>query len=771
MVEYRKIDFDGWSLRVDTGELSRNGQSLRLQEQPLQVLLELVARPGELITREQLISRLWPKGVVDFDAGLNSAVRKLRIALQDDSDSPRYIETVPRKGYRFIGTLSPASSGDSSESADAPRSISTSDAASPLAPRLHVPAWRRLRTYSYLLVGAAVLIVAGTAIHSWREVSGTQPRSTSAGASATLNTLAVLPLGATPSDERTVSQADGITSLLRERLSGLRGLIVTPSVSSELVRGTDVVSIGRQLHARYLVRGAVANADDRQQLEVELIDAVSGTKRWSKAFAQPATASATIREEVAGAIASELQIASDATRSDTRAIDLQAYEIYARAERLLSTQRVDDAEEAAQLFARATELDPQLARAYAGIAEALLLISDITRIRSPDIMSRADKALARALALDPTLGEAWIHRARLVSDLNEVEAHYRRGLELAPGYGPGYATFARFLADRQRRGEASEIVDRGRELDPLCMPLYQIKAVMLIFSRNDVAGHDALLREALTINPHSPPVLFSLTASRYFWTGEMAEGLQLAEQLFALQPESNDARQLLVALYLDMGDAGAAAAVVRDSQSPSVSQMELAQYWRDPQRAAALASELPIAPRDSVSPVAEAIRDGAMLTGDYAPAIKRLEAAHRGWTRAPITNRSTALVYAHALLLGGEQQRGRELAASILTLLDAEGAGRPQGWFSRERAAALALLGENDRALEELALSVKLRRLQRWWYTAERDPLFAAIRSGPRFASIRDEGMKHLAAQRTHLDELRRTGEVLSRTLEANGRR
>ena len=98
MSDPRTIRFDGWVLRMDSGELAKDGRKTRLQDQPLQILEELLRHPGELVTREQLIARLWPKGVVDFDTGLNSAVRKLRIALQDDVETPRYIETVPRKG-------------------------------------------------------------------------------------------------------------------------------------------------------------------------------------------------------------------------------------------------------------------------------------------------------------------------------------------------------------------------------------------------------------------------------------------------------------------------------------------------------------------------------------------------------------------------------------------------------------------------------------------------------------------------------------------------
>src|SRR5216117_3875118 len=104
-MEKRVIHFDGWSVNFDSGELTRDGATHRLQDQPLQILEELASHPGEVISREQLIARLWPTGVVEFDTGLNSAMRKLRIALGDDADTPRYIETLPRKGYRFVGKL------------------------------------------------------------------------------------------------------------------------------------------------------------------------------------------------------------------------------------------------------------------------------------------------------------------------------------------------------------------------------------------------------------------------------------------------------------------------------------------------------------------------------------------------------------------------------------------------------------------------------------------------------------------------------------------
>ena len=129
----RVISFDGWVLRADIGELDKDGRKIRLQQLPLLVLQELLAHPGELVTREQLIARLWPKGVVDFDTGLNTAVRKLRVALEDVGEVPLYIETIPRRGYRFVGVVDPP---DDVEASTAPMAAPAAPA--PIISRLMV---------------------------------------------------------------------------------------------------------------------------------------------------------------------------------------------------------------------------------------------------------------------------------------------------------------------------------------------------------------------------------------------------------------------------------------------------------------------------------------------------------------------------------------------------------------------------------------------------------------------------------------------------------
>jgi DNA-binding winged helix-turn-helix (wHTH) protein len=150
-----EIRFDGWVLRTDSGELARDGKVVRLQYQVLQVLLALLERPGAMVSREQLIARLWPKGVVDYETGLNTVVRKLRAALGDEAGEPRYIETIPRRGYRFIGEIEPSA---------------TSAPESELAARAPVsaPQARPRRTWAWLLAIAVLFALVFGARTLWQ---------------------------------------------------------------------------------------------------------------------------------------------------------------------------------------------------------------------------------------------------------------------------------------------------------------------------------------------------------------------------------------------------------------------------------------------------------------------------------------------------------------------------------------------------------------------------------------------------------------------------
>jgi DNA-binding winged helix-turn-helix (wHTH) protein/TolB-like protein/tetratricopeptide (TPR) repeat protein len=740
----RAIRFDGWVLHLDSGDLAKDGRRIRLQEQPLQILEELLRHPGELVTREQLIARLWPKGVVDFDTGLNSAMRKLRIALQDDVETPRYIETVPRKGYRFIVPID-------------------------------APIVRPRRTYLLYAGGLAalVLIAAALTLVVTRREAPTEP-APSPSSSFDGQTIAVLPFRAATPGEANEELALVVTDVLRNRLASIDGVmsIGTGSTARLPDPDPDAREIGRKLNARFLLKGSTARFGDKIRTEAELFDATSGVRLWSASFDHSSKDVALLREEIVRRAAGALHVAAKpkSPTSAPGAINLDAYLLHIRGWQLVEGNwGIDNVSKAIELFRRATILDPGFARGYLSLGEAQLIADSLTNGQHPELLAEANQSLDRALELDPALGEVWIERAALArySDPVRAEEWYRKGIALAPSYAGGYAEFARFMFGHHRKGEAIEMINRARQLDPLTPELHLAQAFFVMVGSSDVAGHDRLVREALAINPGLEAALIQLGTSKYEYSGEFAQGIQLVEQAIAKEPASPD-RNLAATIYLDLDDPAAAMAVLGESPQAISAQVKIAQYRGDARRAAELAwkveEDRETAP---VAPIAEALRDGAIATGDYARVLQQLEAryAMQATDAEPrLWSRGIGLVYAHTLVLAGETQRGRKLALSILVQLEAESVGRTENWFCRERAAAFAILGDDERALAELAIAQKMRKYYRWWYLAERDPLFAHLRSDPRFRALTDQASKYRIEQRTLLEQMRRRGEVPKRS-------
>jgi TolB-like protein/DNA-binding winged helix-turn-helix (wHTH) protein len=385
-MESKEYRFDGWTLNTQSGELLKDGRRIRLQSQPLFILEELLTHPGRLVTRAELITRLWPKGVVDFDTALNSAVRRLRGALGDHAETPRYIETVPRRGYRFIGTLDPPVAEHTSTLPRAnPGAASLHELPAPSAvqppvdrPEARSPALRerRPRPYAYMAMalGAAMLLIAMTAIFGLRREpvpAIERYESPTPRADPGARTLAVLPLHTSASDEASILLAQSVTNLIRTRLATLEDLTVIASSSTSGLTdsGADVRSVGEKLHARFLLKGGANRAGKQLRVEVQLVDAQSDKQLWSTAFDRPLTEIAAIREEIFRHVADVLRIPADPATSNvpgSAGINLDAYHLYTRGQQSLASSTATDAGKAIELFRRATILDPSFARAYLG---------------------------------------------------------------------------------------------------------------------------------------------------------------------------------------------------------------------------------------------------------------------------------------------------------------------------------------------------------------------------------------------------------------------
>src|SRR5688572_7655583 len=272
-MEKRVIRFDGWKVDFQSGEISKDGATHRLQDQPLQILDELVKQPGEVVTREQLIARLWPTGVVEFDTGLNSAIRKLRSALGDDAETPRYIETLPRKGYRFVGKL--VDEADDTipslprlPSDYQPTPFETGQLIGRRASDRRAPLKRLALGFGSILAAIALGFVA------WHMPGKLFQADV---APVDLPTIVVLPLVDMSVAQSEQAMADGLTDELSNWLAHIPTLRVVARTSAFAFKGKDkdVREIGRELGATHVLEGSLRRSQEQLRITMQLIDAAT----------------------------------------------------------------------------------------------------------------------------------------------------------------------------------------------------------------------------------------------------------------------------------------------------------------------------------------------------------------------------------------------------------------------------------------------------------------------------------------------------------------
>lgn len=771
-----------WRVEPALDQISRDQAIVRLEPRTMRLLVRLAETPGQVVSSRELLDTVWA-GVVVGPASVYQAISQLRKLLGDTDPEPTFIATVPRKGYRLVAPVERIAVEPQSPSAQP-----TSE------PEDHRPT--RLRW------GIAALVVVLLGIGASLVLRDSRPSQSAAipAAAASLDSgaIVVAPFAPATQDSATQTLAPIVTDLLRTRLSALQNLVViaSGSIVNAMQSEQNFDAVARKVRARYLLRGEVSSALDQVRIEVTLVDVASDSPVWSRVFEQPVEQLAAINEAVAEQTAQSLQITFGKKSSTAVDVptDMSTYELYLRGQQLMSTFRAADADQAALVFSRVTTLDPSFARGYLAYGQALLLAADLgARRMTEQLAQQANQAFDRALDLNPALGPAWAQRARLTPDSVRADEMYRRALQLAPSYDENYIRYSDFLFSQGRRGEALELIDRARRIDPLSATLCWRAAQLALATRSDVAAMEQLLHEALELRPDFPTALRDLANVEYLWHGDFADAIQLMERAKGVDADSHWADSAIAELYLEVGDLPAALALMRDARPPTKQSaketwISISIYQRDVKRAAEMARSamrewLPPASGSALLndelrlhavhqelmgwpwPAANALRDEAILTGDFAPALDLIERATLLFSNSSLMrNRGLVLAYAHVLLLSGETRRGREVLTSLLEQLDAEQIGRPPHMYAWERATAFAMLGDDERALTELAASQKTGRYAGWWYTAELDPVYSRIRKDPRFQALAAQAQAHRDQQRALLDKMRGSGKVPARS-------
>lgn len=475
-MDKREARFDGWLVDFDSGDISKSGNTHRLQDQPLQILEELVKRPGEVVTREHLISRLWPTGVVEFDTGLNSAMRKLRIALGDDAETPRYIETLPRKGYRFIAKL---------DAGQAP-ATQTPSAQIPVLPPHYVPtpyetgptigrrASDRRAPIRRLALGFGSLLVAVVlAVIAWRMPGGFFESKPS---EETFPTIVVLPLVDMSSDRNEQALCDGLTEELSNWLAHIPTLRVVARTSafSFKDKNTDVRTIGKELGATHVLEGSVRRSGAQLRITVQLIAAETGLHLWSRSFDLPIGDIFMIEDTVSRNVAEalHLELSSDVAErwAERKADTTESLEYYLLGKQRQRRRTAGDNLKAIEYFRRAIEGDPGYALGLVGLSESLLNGVSLNGMPLEDVSVEVEPLINRAISVSPKLADAYATKGWLYTEL------YRFGdamplLQKAISLNPNDAASHRYLGLLfDRRGEPDEAMEHyslAAQLDPL----------------------------------------------------------------------------------------------------------------------------------------------------------------------------------------------------------------------------------------------------------------------------------------------------------------
>lgn len=469
------LRFGDFELDPASGELRKAGAPVRLPPQPAKVLALLVSRGGELVTREEIRQRVWGDGThVDFDQSLNSCIKQIRAALEDDPDQPRYLQTLPRRGYRFL--------------APSPRR------------RWLLPA----------AFAAALIALVGGALFFWR------PRPATGKVM-----LAVLPFHNLSGDPEQEYFADGLTEEMITQLGRLQprrlGVIARTSAMRYKKSAKGAGEIGRELGVRYILEGSVRRSGDRVRVNAKLVEVRDQSALWEETCESDSADVLPVQTRVARRIAESLALELLPTAGPRT----PAVENYFRGRFYWNKRNEEGFRRAIVYFERAIEQDARYAPAHAGLADCYNLLGEYYFLPPTQAFPKARAAAQKALALDPTLAEAHTSlgcvRARFDWDWRGAEQSYRRAIALHPGYATAHQWYAEFLATMGRHEEAIVEIQQAQQHDPFSL-IIQVAAASIYYFARQYDRTIEVCRKVLEMDPDFLPAHQYLAAA-YEQTG------------------------------------------------------------------------------------------------------------------------------------------------------------------------------------------------------------------------------------------------------------
>ena len=544
-MEDRIYRFGTFELVAAEGDLRNGDARVRLQEKPLLLLAALLDNPQKLVTREQLRECMWDSQTfVDYEQGINVAIKKLRDALGDSADNPKFIQTVAKRGYRF---LLPVEVTEATESTPQPASFvgqplpSGEGSQLEIRPSSKVTSARSARrSFAVAGIAAAVLLVLGMTLLRLQAMKPKQPKQ--------INSLAVLPLQDLSPESGQEYFAEGITEEMITSLARSLPLrvISRTSVMRYAHSTQPITQIARELGVEAVIEGTVARSGNRVVVTVQLIDASEDRHLWAQKYDRKLEdllgMEEDLSQEIAGQVHATLRSRRQIETRNRRPPDPQAHQLYLKGRYFWNKRTNDGFLKAAEYFRQAADIDPNYAQAYVGLADCYAFSQPATD--PPKVFAMKARSMAkRALDIDGSLGEAHASLALVAQNIDRdwagAEGEYKLAITLEPNYATAHHWYAEFLALQGRFDEALAEINTARDLDPLSLPILRDTGVIYYLGRqyDQAAGY---LRKALEMDPSFVPAHQSLGMT-YVQQREFPSAIEELEKAGQLDEDNPDA--------------------------------------------------------------------------------------------------------------------------------------------------------------------------------------------------------------------------------------
>jgi TolB-like protein/DNA-binding winged helix-turn-helix (wHTH) protein/Tfp pilus assembly protein PilF len=526
--------FDEFELDPSRFELRRNGRVLKLERIPMELLLLLLEKDGSVVTRQEIIDRLWGKEVfVDTEHGINTAIRKIRQTLKDDPERPRFVQTVTGKGYRFVAEINGAK----------PQPPETMEGRTPRPPEAPQPMWGRpprlsggaeVSRRSRAIIAVTLLLATASAlIFLFR--NRIFPNQ-----AAQIHSLAVLPLTNLSGDTSQEYFADGMTDELITALAKNQNLRVVSRTSVMQYKGVKrpLPDIARELNVDGILEGSISRSSNRVHMTVQLIYAPTDTHVWAESYDRDLNHAYSLPSELSETIAKEVKTATSPSPRQ-RYINPEAHDAYLHGRYFWFAGNDQRSQE---YFEKAIQIQSDYAPAWAGLADSYGLRGVDNEAPAKDLMEPMEAAARKAVELDDSLPDA--HHALaawyffFAWDLPHADAESRRAIELDPSIAEQHHLHSYILMAMDRNEQALQEQQRATELDPFTRSWGLGHAYLQLRQFDAAIGELRMRADAL---PNEAMIRFNLS-NAYWHKGMWKESERELEKAMQLLGDSAEAQ-------------------------------------------------------------------------------------------------------------------------------------------------------------------------------------------------------------------------------------